>query len=75
MHSLSQATSRSKSSIFRNLTVFALLFAVEAVRRNPLCHRPTENEFDRVAAEWLRLAPDRAGGRKKRMESNHSAVQ
>lgn len=39
---------------------------VEAVRRNPFCKRPSETDYRVEAAEWLRLANDRNGGRKAR---------
>ena len=37
-----------------------------AVRRNPNCRRPTEDEFQTVCSEWLRLSYDRHGGRRLR---------
>lgn len=45
-----------------------------AVRRNPSCRRPTEEEWQRACAEWLRLAYDRDGGRKAREVNRRAAA-
>ena len=43
-----------------------MLFAADAVRRNPASNRASEAEMEQVASKWLRFAGDRSGGRERR---------
>ena len=45
---------------------------IDAVRRNSATCRATDDEIIARAKDWLKLAPDRNGGRAKRQKSSKS---
>ena len=57
-----------KLVIINNIYVLKCLF-VDAVRLNPLTKQSSNAEVEYVIKDWLRLAKDRDGGRRKRERS------
>ena len=45
---------------------FHVAVCTDAVRANRLTSKATDDEVERVVRDWLRTAPDRSGGRRKR---------